>query len=112
MSIQKNLQKTREFERDQLKLDITQTAATAYLNILQAKSFEKIQQENLKLTRQNLEFARVREVVGSAGKDELSTSNRPTMNVQHRTFNFQCPTFITLRFIYFKRAKLSKYVTY
>jgi len=71
LSIQKNLQKTREFERDQLKLDITQAAAAAYLNILQAKSFERIQQENLKLTRQNLEFARVREVVGSAGPAEV-----------------------------------------
>jgi len=71
LSIQKNLQKSREYELEQLKLDITRDAATAYLNVLRAKSYERIQQENLKLTRQNLDLARVREVVGSAGPAEV-----------------------------------------
>ncbi len=71
LSIQKNLQKSREYELEQLKLDITLETATAYLNVLRAKSFERIQQENLKLTRQNLNLARVREVVGSAGPAEV-----------------------------------------
>lgn len=70
-SIQKSLQKTRKYELEQLKLDITQDAATAYLNVLRAKTFERIEQENLKLTRQNLDLARVREMVGSAGPAEV-----------------------------------------
>ncbi|NIX01110.1 MAG: TolC family protein, partial [Phycisphaerae bacterium] len=71
LSIQKNLQKSRDSELEQLKLDIIQSAATTYLNVLRAKTVERIQQENLKLTRQNLDFARVREAVGSAGPAEV-----------------------------------------
>ncbi len=71
LSIQKNLQKSRESEWEQLKLNITLEATSAYLNVLRAKTFERIQQENIKVTRQNLELARVREVVGSAGPAEI-----------------------------------------
>ncbi len=71
LSIQKDLQKSREKEYEQFKLDIVQGSATAYLNVLQAKAYERIQQENLKLTRRNLELARVREMVGSAGPAEV-----------------------------------------
>ena len=71
LSIQKSIQKTRELELDQLRLDIAQQAVTAYLNLMRAKSYETIQQENLKLTRKNLELARVREIIGSAGPAEV-----------------------------------------
>ena len=71
LSIQKKLQTGREEERRQLRLDITQAAATAYLNLLRAQTFERIQTENLKRTRANLELARVREVVGTAGPAEV-----------------------------------------
>jgi outer membrane protein len=71
LSIQKNLQRSREFDLEQLKLDITLEAVTSYLNVLRAKTAEKIQQENIKVTRQNLDFARVREAVGSAGPAEV-----------------------------------------
>lgn len=71
LSIQKNLQKSRESELEQLKLDITLEATTAYLNVLRAKTFERIQQENIKVTRQNLDLAQVREVVGSVSPAEV-----------------------------------------
>lgn len=71
LSIQKNLQKSREYNRDQLKLDIVQEAATAYLNVLRTKTFEKIQRENLQLTKSNLELARIRESIGSSGPGEV-----------------------------------------
>jgi outer membrane protein TolC len=71
LEIQKELQKTREWERKQLELDIVAAATTAYLNVLRSKTFERIQTENLKRTRSNLELARVREVVGSAGPAEV-----------------------------------------
>lgn len=71
ISIQKNIQKTREQELEQLRLDIAQAAATAYLSVLKAKTFERIQKENLKRTRSNLEMSRVREVVGTAGPAEV-----------------------------------------
>lgn len=71
LSVQQDLQKSRQFQLEQLKLDIIHRAATAYLNVLRLKTFERIQQENLKLTRQNLTFAQVRETVGSAGPAEV-----------------------------------------
>jgi len=71
LSIQKNLQRTREQELEQLRFDIIQVSATAYLNVLKAKTYEKIQKENLKRTRSNLEMAQVREVIGSAGPAEV-----------------------------------------
>lgn len=71
LSIQKKLHKVREYERDQLELDIVEAAATSYLNVLRAKTYERIQQENLKRSRKNLELARVREIVGSAGPAEV-----------------------------------------
>lgn len=71
LSIQKNLQKSREYNLNQLKLDIVQDAATAYLNVLRTKTFEKIQRENLQLTKSNLELARIRESIGSSGPGEV-----------------------------------------
>jgi outer membrane protein TolC/ABC-type uncharacterized transport system substrate-binding protein len=71
LSVQKHLQKTREYGRDAFKLDIAQQTATAYLNVLRAKTFERIQKENLKRTRSNLELAQVRESIGTAGPAEV-----------------------------------------
>ena len=85
VSIQKKLHTAGQEERQQLRLDIMQAAATAYLNVLRAKTSERIQKENLKRTRSNLELARVREVVGSAGPAEVYrwesqiASNRKTV---------------------------------
>ncbi|MDX1701776.1 MAG: TolC family protein [Melioribacteraceae bacterium] len=62
---------SKEFEFEQLKLDISLLAAEAFLNVLKAKTFEKIQKNNLRRTKSNLEIARVRESVGSAGPAEI-----------------------------------------
>jgi len=69
--IEKHLQNARVEELTTVKLDIMQLAATAYLNVLRVKSIERIQKENLKLTRANLERARVRQSTGVAGPEEV-----------------------------------------
>jgi len=71
LSIQNSVQLTREAELNQLSLDISLAAATAFFDILRIKNFENIQKENLKRTKSNLEMARVRETVGSAGPSEV-----------------------------------------
>ncbi len=70
-TIEKFLQTAREQGRDVVQLDILQAAASAYLNVLRAKSIERIQQENLKLTRENLERARIRVEIGAGGPEEV-----------------------------------------
>ncbi|MFB3111910.1 MAG: TolC family protein, partial [Gemmatimonadales bacterium] len=64
--IQDHVQLSREAQRDVLRLDVIWEAATVYLNVLRAGKFEQIQRENLRLTRANLERARVRRVIGVA----------------------------------------------
>jgi len=71
LSIQRSIQKTREMDYEQLRLDIILAASTAYLNVLRAKTFERVQKDNLKRTRANLEIARLREHVGTAGPAEV-----------------------------------------
>ncbi len=71
LSIQNKIQKSRELEYDQLSLDIVQIAATAYFNVLRTKTFERIQRENLRVSRENLELAEVRESVGFSGPAEV-----------------------------------------
>jgi outer membrane protein TolC len=70
-SIQRNLQKTRELEFEQLRQDLVLETAVTYLDVLRAKTFERIQKDNLKVTRSNLELARVREAVGASGPGEV-----------------------------------------
>jgi outer membrane protein len=71
LSIQKHLQTAREEEREAVRLDITLESATNYLDVLRAKAVERIEKQNLNLTRSNLELARVRQSVGISGPAEV-----------------------------------------
>ena len=70
-TIEKFLQTSREQGRDAVRLDILQASASAYLNVLRANSIERIQKENLKLTRENLDRARIRVEIGAGGPEEV-----------------------------------------
>lgn len=70
-SIEQYRQASREQGRDAVRLDILQAAASAYLNVLRARNIERIQKQNLKLTRENLERARIRVDIGVAGPEEV-----------------------------------------
>ncbi len=69
--IERNLQDLRFEERAQLRLDVILEAAESYLNVLRAKTIERIQKDNLRLTRSNLELAQARVEIGQAGREEL-----------------------------------------
>jgi outer membrane protein TolC/ABC-type uncharacterized transport system substrate-binding protein len=62
--IQKKLQENQEYVYDQVELDIVLEAATTYLNVLQAITLESIFNENLNISRKNLEIARLRQETG------------------------------------------------
>lgn len=51
-------------------LDLLQSAATAYLDLLRAQSVESVRRSNVENTRRNLETSRVREQVGLAERSD------------------------------------------
>ncbi|MEM9338056.1 MAG: TolC family protein [Bacteroidota bacterium] len=52
-------------------LDVVLDVATVYLNLMQAKTGELIQKQNLELTRKNLELARISSSLGQSGPSDL-----------------------------------------
>jgi outer membrane protein TolC/ABC-type uncharacterized transport system substrate-binding protein len=70
-SIQRHLYNSSRYERDALTLDILKAATTAYLSLLRARTFERIQRDNLERTRDHLDMARVRETLGTARAAEV-----------------------------------------
>ncbi len=58
-------------DRETLRMDIALDAAVAYLNVLRAKTLERIERENMGLTRANLETAELRVSVGAATLSEV-----------------------------------------
>lgn len=71
VSVQRRLQAGRAHDRDRVRLDVVREAAVAYLNVLRGKTFERIQRENLRVSRQNLELAMVRRDIGASGRAEV-----------------------------------------
>jgi len=71
IDIEKLMHSAKREEERALILDIMKDAAIAYLNVLKARTLQVIQQDNLEVTRANLEIARFREQVGSSGPAEV-----------------------------------------
>jgi outer membrane protein TolC len=71
LQIQRQIQLSREEELAALRLDIAFEAATAYLDLLRAKTLEQIRLTNLQVTRENLDLARLRRTIGSANPAEV-----------------------------------------
>jgi outer membrane protein len=68
---ERRLQRGREAERDQLRLDVVLDAAEAYLTVLQAQTVAGVRKSDLYRTRSNLEIARLREGIGSASRADV-----------------------------------------
>ncbi|MEM9227738.1 MAG: TolC family protein, partial [Verrucomicrobiota bacterium] len=58
-------------QEEVIRLDIIQSTAVAYIQFLSALAVEKIARDNLNVTRRNLELSRIRERVGTGGKEEV-----------------------------------------
>jgi outer membrane protein TolC len=68
---QRQLQRGKVAERDQLRLDVVLDAAEAYLSVLQARTVADVRRSNLYRNRSNLQVARLREGVGSASRADI-----------------------------------------
>ncbi len=71
ITIQKLLKQGREEELEQTQLDVVVDVASAYLDILKAKTFVQIQNENVAVTRENYNISKAKEAVGYAGASDL-----------------------------------------
>ncbi|MEM7412866.1 MAG: TolC family protein [Myxococcota bacterium] len=60
-----------EAVREQVRQDLVQATGTAYLEVLRAATALRIQRENLRVTRANLELARTRKRIGTASAGEV-----------------------------------------
>jgi outer membrane protein len=69
-TVEKDFQTSRQERRNTVELDIIRDAAVAYINVLRAKTLERVEKDNLKLTRANLERAQVRVSIGIANRSE------------------------------------------
>jgi len=69
--IQEMLYRASEEALDAQTLDIVLDIATTYLNLMQAKTAENIEKQNLEVTRKNLELARVSASLGQTGPSDL-----------------------------------------
>jgi len=54
-----------------VRLDVVYEASVAYFDVLRAKTIEQLFKDNLKLTKANLDRARIRMSIGVAGPDEV-----------------------------------------
>ena len=85
-------------QRRELQLNIAQQGGVAYLNVLRAKTIQRIRKANLQLTHSNLELARVREAVGQAARDEVFRWESEIANGRISVLDAQATT---------KRARIS-----
>ncbi len=95
LDIQKQLQSARENERDLVQLDIVLETAQAYLNLLRARTNERIQKDNLRLTRSNLELAQARRRIGTAGPSEVFRWQSEVADAQRVTVESQALVRVT-----------------
>lgn len=66
LRIQKELQRTRESSLEEFSLDVVQAATTSYYTVLNARSQLAVQENNLSITKANLELAEDRVRLGNS----------------------------------------------
>ena len=71
VAIERYFKKNQLAIKRQLELDIIVEAVTTYLNVLKAQTLIQVQQEDLKLSRTNLEHAKTRQRIGVASPAEI-----------------------------------------
>lgn len=89
--ISKQIDIGRAAELEQVKQSIALTAAISYLNVLKAKTYMGITKNNIKVTKSNLELAKVRHAIGTSGpgevyrwEAELANSKRDVLNAERQ----------------------------
>ncbi|MDJ0699124.1 MAG: TolC family protein [Woeseiaceae bacterium] len=71
LTIQRQLQVAREASLSEFRLDIVQLAATSYYSVLNARSQLKVEENNLVVTRRNLDLAKDRVELGTSSSADI-----------------------------------------
>ena len=71
LTIQKELQRTRMASLQEFQLDVVQVATTAYYTLLNARSQVRVQEDNLRISRANLELAEDRVRLGTSTRADV-----------------------------------------
>ena len=86
-TIQKELQRTRLASLREFTLDVIQVATTSYYTVLNARSQLAVQENNLRITRANLELAADRVRLGSSTRADLYRWQAEVARAQIRVLN-------------------------
>ncbi len=89
LSIQNELQRDREENLHEFRLDIIQAATTAYYRVLNSSALLIVEESNLNVTRKNRELARDRVRVGSSTPADIYRWDAEVARAQIRLFDAQ-----------------------
>lgn len=89
LTIQKELQRRREEDVREFRLDVIQAATTAYYRALNTRAQLAVEESNLNVTRKNRELARDRVRVGSSTAADIYRWDAEVARAQIRLFNAQ-----------------------
>lgn len=87
LKIQKELQRVRRASLQQFRLDVVQAATTAYYQVLNARSQLSVQDNNLRITRANLELAETRVRLGSSTAADIYRWQAQVARAQIQVFD-------------------------
>lgn len=87
LKIQKELQRTRLASLQEFSLDVVQAATTSYYTVLNARSQLAVQENNLRITRANLELAEDRVRVGTSTPADVYRWQAEVARAQIRVLN-------------------------
>ncbi len=92
LAIQKKLQLGRDYEREKVRLDIVLETAQIYLDVLRTKTNNRVQKDNLRLSRSNLALAKSRRRAGTAGPSEVFRWESEIANAKRAVVEAQAQT--------------------
>ena len=82
LDIEKLEQKVRILEHKQTKLDVLEDVNIAFLNILKAKTSKRMQEDNMKLSLENLNLAKNKAKIGTTTKSDIFRWESELANAQ------------------------------
>ena len=87
LSIQRSLQLSRESALAELQLDIVQASTTSYYTVLNARSQLRVEENNLRISRANLELAENRVRLGTSTRADVYRWEAEVARAQIRTLS-------------------------